>query len=87
VLDIWLHIESITKSVLHTFCSGVRLYLNHFIFSESGNITKRDLFHTNLGRFGIYYIRRCSQVIIIFLRTYPDISSPVTMSPAGLSAR
>jgi len=41
-------------------------YTLYFILSESGNITKMDLFHTNLGRFGIYYIRRCSQVIIIF---------------------
>jgi len=71
VLDILLRIERITKSVLHTFCSGVRLYLDHFIFSESGNITKRDLFDTNLGRFGKYYIRRCSQVIIFFFNNLP----------------
>jgi len=44
VLDILLHIEIITKSVLHTFRSGVRLYLDYFTFSDSGNITKRDLF-------------------------------------------
>jgi len=59
VLDISLHIEIITKSVLHTFCSRVYLCADYFSFLEFGNITKRDLLHTNLGRFGIYYIRRC----------------------------
>jgi len=61
VLDILIHIEIIIKSVLHSFCSVVYLCLDYFTFSESGNFTKRDLFYTNIERFGIYYIRRCSE--------------------------
>jgi len=49
-------------SVLYTFCSGVYLCLEYFTFSDSGNITKRDLFYKNIGRFGIYNIRRSSQI-------------------------
>jgi len=43
-----LHIEIITVSVLHTFCSGVYLCLDYFTFLESGNIVKKDLFYTNI---------------------------------------
>jgi len=60
VLDILIHIEFIIKRVPHTFCSRVYLCLDYFKFSECGNITKRDFFYTNIERFGIYYIRRCS---------------------------
>jgi len=60
VLDILIHIEIITISVLHTFCSEVYLCLDYFTFSYSGNIIKKDLFYSNIGRFGIYYIRLCS---------------------------
>jgi len=56
VLDIYRHIEIISKSVFNTFCSGVQIYLEYFTFSNSGNIIKRDLFCTNIRRFSISYI-------------------------------